>query len=78
MSEGLLATQNNIIEQDHRAVKRRVNAKQGFRSFGGACRTIQGYEVMHMIRKGQVRWLLKGDVAGQVLFIHQILGLKAV
>jgi PadR family transcriptional regulator PadR len=48
------------IEQDHRAVKRRVNAKQGFRSFDGACRTIQGYEVMHMIRKGQVRWLPKG------------------
>ena len=38
---------------------------------------IQGYEAMHMIRKGQVRWLPKGDVAGQVLFIHQILGLKA-
>ncbi len=29
---------NNIIEQDHRAVKRRVNAKQGFRSFDGAAR----------------------------------------
>jgi len=68
---------NNIIEQDHRAVKRRVNAKQGFWSFDGAWRTIQGYEAMHMIRKGQLRWLLKGDVAGQVLFIHQILGLKA-
>jgi transposase, IS6 family len=68
---------NNIIEQDHRAMKRRAIAKQGFRSFQGACRTIQGYEVMHMIRKGQVRWLPKGDVAGQVLFINQILGLKA-
>src|SRR5271169_1755600 len=68
---------NNIIEQDHRAVKRRVNAKQGFRSFDGACRTIQGYEAMHMIRKGQVRWLPKGDVATQVLIIHQIVGIKA-
>jgi transposase, IS6 family len=68
---------NNIIEQDYRAVKRRMNAKQGFRSFDGACRTIQGYEVMHMIRKGQVRWVPKGDVVGQVLFIRQILGLKA-
>lgn len=58
-------------------MKRRVNAKQGFRSFDGACRTIQGYEVMHMIRKGQVWWLPKGDGAGQLLFIHQILGLKA-
>src|SRR5450755_4312997 len=31
---------NNIIEQDHRAIKRRVNAKQGFREFQAARRTI--------------------------------------
>ena len=48
---------NNIIEQDHRAIKRRVNAKQGFREFQAARRTIQGYEAMSIIRKGQVRWL---------------------
>jgi IS6 family transposase len=48
---------NNIIEQDHRAIKRRVNAKQGFREFQAARRTIQGYEAMNIIRKGQVRWL---------------------
>jgi len=47
---------NNILEQDHRAIKRRVNAKQGFREFRAARRTIQGYEAVHMIRKGQVRW----------------------
>jgi transposase-like protein len=69
---------NNIIEQDHRALKRRINAKQGFRSLEGARRTIPGYEVMHMIRKGQVRWLLKGDVDAQVLFINLTLGLKSV
>ena len=69
---------NNIVEQDHRALKRRINAKQGFRSLEGARRTISGYEVMHMIRKGQVRWLLKGDVSGQVLFINLTLGLKTV
>ena len=69
---------NNIIEQDHRALKRRINAKQGFRSLEGARRTIPGYEVMHMIRKGQVRWLLKGDVGAQVLFINLTLGLKSV
>jgi transposase-like protein len=68
---------NNIVEQDHRAIKRRINAKQGFRSFEAAQRTIQGYEVIHMIRKGQVRWLHKRDVAGHVLFINQTLGLKA-
>ena len=69
---------NNIVEQDHRAIKRRINAKQGFRSFEGARRTIPGYEAIHMIRKGQVRWLPKGDVGGQVLFINLILGLKTV
>ena len=53
---------NNIIEQDHRAIKRRVKAKQGFREFQAARRTIQGYEAMHIIRKGQVRWLSGSDV----------------
>jgi IS6 family transposase len=63
------------IAQDHRAVKRQTNASQGFRSFASADRTIQGYEAMHMIRKGQVRWLAKGDIAGQVRFIEFIFGL---
>lgn len=48
---------NNILEQDHRAITRRVNAKQGFREFEAARRTIQRYEGMHMIRKGQARWV---------------------
>jgi transposase-like protein len=68
---------NNVVEQDHRAIKRRVNASQGFRSFHGARRTIQGYEVVHMIRKGQVRWLPKGDVLGLILFLNETLGLSA-
>jgi hypothetical protein len=54
-----------------------VNASQGFRSFDGAWRTIQGYEALHMIRKGQVRWLPKGDVVGQVQFVNETFGLKA-
>ena len=44
---------NNVLEQDHRAIKRRVNASQHFRSFWAAWRTIAGYEAIHMIRKGQ-------------------------
>jgi transposase-like protein len=68
---------NNIVEQDRRAIKRRVNASQGSRSFEGAWRTIQGHEVLHMIRKGQVRWLRKEDVVGQVQFVNETLGLKA-
>jgi len=42
-----------------------------------AWRTIEGYEAMHMIRKGQVRWLDKGDVIGQRQFIHHLFGIAA-
>jgi len=50
---------NNVLEQDHRAIKRRVRASQHFRSFWGAWRTIAGYEAIHMIRKGQACWSAK-------------------
>ena len=46
---------NTILEPDHRAIKRRVKVKQGVRAFHAARRTIQGYEAMRMIRKGQAR-----------------------
>ena len=66
---------NNIVEQDHRFIKKRIAASLWFRSADGALNTIAGYESMHMIRKGQIRWLAKGDVVGQIRFIHQILGM---
>ena len=68
---------NNVIEQDHRFIKKRIVASQGFRSAEGALYTIQGYEAMHMIRKGQIRWLKKGDIAGQVHFVNRAFGLAA-
>jgi transposase-like protein len=68
---------NNIIEQDHRAIKRRVNAKQGFREFQAARRTIQGYEVIHMMRKGQVRWVSGADIRRQNQFINNVFELAA-
>jgi transposase, IS6 family len=68
---------NNIIEQDHRFIKRRIVASLGFRSAEGACKTIAGYEAMHLIRKGQIRWLPKGDVIGQRQFIHTLFGIAA-
>jgi hypothetical protein len=40
-------------------------------------RTIAGYEAMNVIRKGQIRWLAKGDIAGQVRYIEQIFGIAA-
>ena len=45
---------NNIVEQDHRAVKRLVRPMLGFKSFWAARCTIAGIEVMHAIRKGQM------------------------
>jgi transposase, IS6 family len=44
---------NNRVEQDHRAIKRRVKVSQHFRSFWAARRTLPGYEAIHIIRKGQ-------------------------
>jgi len=72
---GVVPYLNNIVEQDHRAIKRRIKASLGFRSFAAAERTIQGYEAMHMIRKGQIRWLPKGAIIEQVCFIKFIFGL---
>jgi len=66
---------NNIVEQDHRFIKKRIAAGLWFRSTDGALNTIAGYEAMHIIRKGQIRWLAKGDVVGQVGFIHRIFGI---
>jgi transposase-like protein len=48
---------NNVVEQDRRFINKRIAASLGFRSIHGALNTIDGYEAMHMIRKGQVRWL---------------------
>ena len=68
---------NNIIEQDHRFIKKRITASLGFRSVDGACRTIEGYEAMHAIRKGQIRWVAKTDSVGQREFIHTVFGIAA-
>jgi transposase, IS6 family len=68
---------NNRIEQDHRFVKKRVVASQGFRSVDGALNTIAGYEAMNIIRKGQIRWLLKADTVGQMRFIERTFGIAA-
>jgi len=45
---------NNIVEQDHRAMKRLTRPMLGFKSFWAARCTLAGIEVMHAIRKGQM------------------------
>lgn len=68
---------NNVLEQDHRYVKKRVVASQWFRSVDGALNTIAGYEAMNIIRKGQIRWLPKTDIVGQVQFVERAFGIAA-
>jgi len=68
---------NNIVEQDHRFVKRQVKPGLGFGSFPTAWRTLQGYEAMHMIRKGQLHGPSKGDVLAQNRIMAQMFGLAA-
>ena len=68
---------NNLIEQDHRFIKRLVKPGMGFFSVESACRTLQGYESMNMIRKGQMHGVVKGDITGQVTFIAGLFGVAA-
>ena len=46
---------NNIVEQDHRQVKRHHKLAQGYKTVRTARITISGIEAMHMLRKGQVQ-----------------------
>lgn len=68
---------NNIVEQDHRGIKRLVKPGMGFKSFNTARRTLRGYEIMNMMRKGQIKGVEKGAVRERVEFMHQIFGLVA-
>ena len=45
---------NNIVEQDHRAIKRVTKPMLNFKSFRAAKCVLAGIELMHMIRKGQL------------------------
>ncbi len=67
---------NNIVEQDHRGVKRITNPMMGFQSFNTANRTLKGIEAMHMIRKNQIRGF-KMNVLLEVKFINTLFGLIA-
>jgi IS6 family transposase len=68
---------NNIVEQDHRFIKRLVRPGLGFKSFHTAWRTLRGFEAMNMIRKGQVESIEKGDIKRQVKFIEDLFPVAA-
>jgi putative transposase len=45
---------NNIVEQDHRFIKWRIQQGLGFKNFESARRTLTGIEIVHMIKKNQL------------------------
>jgi len=66
---------NNIIEQDHRFIKRKVKPMLGFYSFEITEKTVCGIEAMHMIRKGQVEKIQ--SALSEVSLINKIMGIAA-
>jgi IS6 family transposase len=68
---------NNIVEQDHRRIKRLVRPGLGFKNFVTASQTIAGYEAMAMIRKGQVAAAPANDMGAQQDFIGSLFGTAA-
>jgi len=67
---------NNIVEQDHRFIKKRIRSMLGFKCFDTATSILSGIEAMHMVKKGQLV-LLDKSVQNQVKFIHQLFGIAA-
>jgi transposase-like protein len=68
---------NNVIEQDHRFVKKKVRASQCFKSFHTAERTLEGIEAINMMRKGQVKRLAGSDAQEQAKFVASLFGITA-
>jgi IS6 family transposase len=68
---------NNVIEQDHRNIKRLTKPMMGFGSVNTARRTLRGIEAMSMIRKGQVKGISQGDCVSQARFIEELFGISA-
>jgi transposase, IS6 family len=64
---------NNIVEQDHRFIKKRIRSMLGLKTFGTAKQIICGVEVMHMLKKGQLLQREK-SVKNEIEFIHRLFG----
>ncbi len=65
---------NNIVEQDHRFMKRRIHSMLGLKSFRTATCILTRVEAMHMRKKEQID-LRDQSVQTQKQFIHQLFGL---
>lgn len=68
---------NNVVEQDHRFVKKEVRVSQSFRTFHTAERTLEGIEAVSMMRKGQVKGLAGSDGQGRAALVASLFGAAA-
>jgi transposase-like protein len=68
---------NNIVEQDHRRIKRLVRPGLGFKSMRTARRIIAGYEIFAMMRKDQVAAIPANDMKAQGAFIASLFSIAA-
>jgi len=68
---------NNIVEQDHRRIKRMTRPGLGFGGFWTARRTLAGFEAMAMIRKGQIRNIRGNDIRAQGDFVAGLFQIAA-
>ncbi|RAN82399.1 IS6 family transposase [Bacillus sp. SRB_331] len=80
MPEGIQIRQvkylNNIVEQDHRFIKKRVRSMLGFKSYETAISILSGVEAMHMLKKGQLHPQVK-SAQNEVRFIHKLFGIAS-
>jgi transposase-like protein len=80
MPEGIQMRQvkyiNNIVEKDHRFIKKRVRSMLGFKTYETATLIVRGIEAMDMMKKGQVHQGGK-SAQNEVEFIHKLFGLAS-
>jgi IS6 family transposase len=68
---------NNIVEQDHRRIKRLTRPGLGFGGFWTARRTLACFETMAMIRKGQVTSVEGNSMKAQAEFVSNVFQMAA-
>jgi transposase, IS6 family len=81
MPEGIQMRQvkylNNIVEQDHRFIKKRVRSMLGFKTYETATSIVRGMEAMHMMKKGQVHQQQVKSVQNRKEFIDKLFGIAS-
>jgi len=80
MPEGIQIRQvkylNNIVEQDHRFIKKLARSMLGFKSYKTAISILSGVETMHMMKKGQLHLQVK-SAQNEVRFIRKLFGIAS-